>query len=290
MTVIPYAPRLSLVYCPDCGWNLKGTARWLRSRNLRYFVVSLLLVPLALPVFAVFHRLDPILGYMLDLFFIFMLFVPAIIRSRRNQTAAFRLDGLAPRRPLTPQTAWKPEPELAQAPPRSLHGGGTLAPIQGFIALIRLLAGVVLAAMLFSLPPIASFVGGKAAGTLQFGALLVLVATLPPFLGLMAFLAVFTRRQRTIVSNGTPIAGTVTRQETVMRRMREADTWSLSTRFGYAFEDAEGRSYGGRGREEGRAIAEGDALTILILPDDPSSHLAYAGALYRADDRPPSAP
>lgn len=286
MTAIPYAPRLTLVYCPNCGWNLKGTARWLRSRNIRYFVASLLLIPLAIPVFAIFHRLDPILGYMLDLFFIFMLFVPAIIRSRRNQTAAFHLDKVSPKQPLKPETDWKPEPELAAEPPRPVHGSGAVAPIAGFLMGIRLLAGVVLASLLFSLPPIAGFVGGKAAGALQFGALLALVATLPPFLGLMAFLGVYTRRQRLIVSNGLPRAGTVTRQETVMRRLREADTWTLSTRFRYAYEDAAGRSYGGGGREEGQAIAEGDALTLLVLPDDPASHVAYAGALYRAGEIP----
>jgi hypothetical protein len=287
MTTIPYAPRLTLVYCPDCGWNLKGTARWLRSRNLRYFAASLLLIPLAVPVFAYFHRLDPILGYVLDLFFIFLLFVPALIRARRNQTAAFRLDRLAPRQPLRPETDWRPEPELAAAPPRPVHGSGDLGPLVGLMAAIRLLAGMVMAALLFSLPPIAGFVaGGGKGGTLQFVALLVLVATLPPFLGLLTFLGVFTRRQRMIVSNGTPIRGEVSRQETVMRRLRTADHWTLATRLRYTFEDREGRSYAGTGREVGRAIAEGDALTVLILPDDPASHLAYQGALYRAGEPP----
>ncbi|MNK71402.1 hypothetical protein D3C87_908520 [compost metagenome] len=284
MTTISYAPRMTLVYCPECGWNVKGTARLLRNRNLRYFGATFLLIPLALPIFAIFHRLDPILGYLLDVFFILMLFIPALIRSRRNQQVAFQLDRLQPRRPLRPKTDWSPEPELAIPVPRPVHGSGNLAPIALMMALVRLLAGVVMAALLFSLPPIAAFMGGAT----QFVALLVLVATIPPFLGLLAFLVVLTRRQRLIVANGTPIRGDVDRQETFMRRLAEKEAWTLDTRYRYVFEDSQGRSYSGTAREEGRAIAEGDALTVLILPDDPTSHLSYLGSLYRAGEAPAS--
>ncbi len=281
MTTIPYSPRMTLVYCPDCGWNLAGTARLLRSRNLRYFGFTFLAIPLALPIFAYFHRLDPILGYVLDIFFILMLFIPAIIRARRNQTAAFQLDRIKPRKPLRPEKDWSPEAELESPPPRPVHGSGNLAPILLLMGAIRLLAGVVMAALLFSLPPIAAFMGGAT----QFVALLALVATLPPFLGLLAFMVALTRRQRLIVANGLPIRAEVTRQETFMRRLRD-DTWTLSTRYRYAFEDREGRSYAGTGREEGRAIAEGDALTVLVLPDDATTHLAYRSSIYRAGESP----
>lgn len=282
MTTIAYAPRMTLVYCSTCGWNLKGTARILRNRNLRYFAASFLLIPLALPIFALFHRFDPILGFMLDAFFILLLFTPAMIRSRRNQKAAFKLDGIQPRRPLKPMTDWSPEPELSAPPPRPLHGSGNLASILALMGVIRLLAGVVLAALLFSLPPIAAFMGGPT----QFIALLVLVATIPPLLGLLTFLVVYTRRQRLIVAHGMPQRATITRQDTFMRRLREEEGWTLDTRYRYAFEDAQGRSYSGKGREEGRAIAEGDALTALVLPDDPTSHLSYLGSLYRAGEPP----
>lgn len=282
MSTIPYSPRMTLVYCPVCGWNLRGTARLLRNRNLRYFAATFLLIPIALPIFAYFHRLDPILGYMLDACFILMLFIPAMLRSRRNQKAAFQLDQIQPKRPLKPLTAWTPEPELALAPPRPVHGSGNLSAIALLMGAIRLLAGVVMAALLFSLPPIAAFMGGAT----QFIALLTLLATIPPFLGLLAFMVVLTRRQRLIVATGRPVRAEVSRQETFMRRLREADSWTLSTRYRYVFEDAEGRSYAGTGREEGRAIAEGDALTALVLPDDPSSHLAYRASLYRAGEAP----
>jgi hypothetical protein len=282
MTTIPYSPRMTLVYCPDCGWNLQGTARLLRNRNLRYFGATFLLIPLALPIFAIFHRMDPILGYMLDAFLILMLFIPAMIRSRRNQKVAHQLARLQPRRPLRPETQWTPEPELSAAPPRPVHGSGNIASIALMMGAIRLMAGAVMAALLFSLPPIAAFMGGAT----QFVALLVLVATLPPFLGLLAFMVVYTRRQRMIVSLGTPIRAEVSQQETFMKRLREAETWTLDTRYRYVFEDPQGRSYAGTGREEGRAIAEGDALTVLILPDDPSSHLSYRGSLYKAGEAP----
>lgn len=282
MTTISYAPRMTLVYCPECGWNLKGTAQLLRNRNLRYFGASFLLIPLALPIFAIFHRLDPILGYVLDAFFVLMLFIPAMIRSRRNQQVAFALDRVQPRRPLKPKSEWSPEPELATPVPRPVQGSGNLAPILLMMGAIRLLAGVVLAALLFSLPPIAAFMGGAT----QFIALLTLVATIPPFLGLLMFLVIVTRRQRMIVAHGKAIRAEVTRQETFMRRLREQEGWTLTTRYRYAFEDAERRSYGGSAREEGRAIAEGDALTVLVLPDDPTSHLSYLGALYRVGEAP----
>lgn len=282
MTTIPYAPRMTLVYCPDCGWNLRGTARILRNRNLRYFGATFLLIPFALPLFAIFHRIDPILGYMLDAFFILLLFIPAMIRARRNQRVAFQLDRLQPRRPLTPHTAWSPEPELALPVPRPVHGSGNIQAIALIMGAIRLLAGVVMAALLFSLPPIAAFMGGAT----QFIALLTLVATIPPFLGLLTFMVVLTRRQRMIVAHGTPLRAEVARQDTFMRRLNHEEGWTLSTRYRYVFEDSEGRSYAGTGREEGRAIAEGDALTVLVLPDDPTSHLSYLGALYRAGEAP----
>ncbi len=278
MSAVPYSPRMTLVYCPECGWNLKGTARLLRNRNLRYFAASFLLIPLALPIFAIFHRLDPILGYLMDMFFILMLFIPAMIRARRNEQAALRLDRIQPSRPLRPETDWKVEPELALPVPRPVQGSGNIASVALLVGAIRLLAGVVMAALLFSLPPIAAFMGGAT----QFVALLVLVASIPPFLGFLTFLVVYTRRQRTIVAHGTPIRAEVTRQETFMRRLREAEGWTLDTRYRYVFEDSQGRSYAGTGREEGRAIAEGDAVTVLTLPDDPTSNLAYRGALYRA--------
>jgi len=283
MTAIPYAPRMTLVYCPECGWNLKGTARILRQRNLRYFGASFLLIPLALPIFAFFHRIDPILGYLLDVFFILLLFTPAMIRARRNQQAAFQLDRIQPRRTLRPKTDWQPEPELSLPVPRPVHGSGNIASIALMMGAVRLLAGVVMAALLFSLPPIAAFMGG---GSVQFVALLVLVATIPPFLGLLTFMVVYTRRQRMLVAHGQPVRAVVERQETFMRRLREAEGWTLDTRYRYVFEDSQGRSYSGTGREEGRAIAEGDALTVLSLPDDPTSHLSYLGSLYRAGETP----
>lgn len=282
MSTVPYSPRMTLVYCPECGWNLKGTARLLRNRNLRYFGATFLLIPLALPIFAIFHRLDPILGYLLDAFLILMLFIPAMVRARRNQQAAYQLERIQPRRPLRPETDWKPDSELALPLPRPVQGSGNIASIALLMGSIRLLAGVVMAALLFSLPPIAAFMGGAT----QFVALLVLVASIPPFLGLLTFMVVYTRRQRQIVAHGMPIRGEVTRQETFMKRLREEEGWTLDTRYGYAFEDSQGRSYGGTGREEGRAIAEGDAITVLALPDDPSSHLAYRSSLYRAGEPP----
>ena len=39
-------------------------------------VLTFLLIPIALPIFAYFHRIDPLLGYVLDAFFILMLFNP----------------------------------------------------------------------------------------------------------------------------------------------------------------------------------------------------------------------
>ena len=283
MTTIAYAPRMTLVYCPECGWNLKGTARILRMRNMRYFGASFLLIPLALPIFAIFHRFDPILGYLLDVFFILLLFTPAMIRARRNQRVAFQLEGLQPRRTLRPKTDWQPEPELALPVPRPVRGSGNIASIALMTGGIRLLAGVVMAALLFSLPPIAAFMGG---GSVQFVALLALMVTIPPFFGLLTFLVVYTRRQRMIVAHGQPLRAVVECQETFMRKLREEEGWTLDSRYRYVFEDSQGRSYSGTGREEGRAIAEGDALTVLALPDDPSSHLSYLGALYRAGEAP----
>lgn len=282
MTVIPYAPRLTLVYCHACGWNLQGTARELRARNTRYFGASLLLLPLAVPLFAAFHRADPILGYLMDLALIVLLFTPAMIRARRNQKQAFMLDRVQPKRPLSPVTTWSPEPELSAPAPRALHGSGNLTSLSGIMAAIRVLAGVVLSAFMFSLPPVAALMGGAT----QFVALLALIATLPPFLGLIGFLAVVTRRQRMLVTHGQPVKGEVRRQETVMKRLTLDGEWTLSTRYRYAFEDAKGHSYAGSGREEGRAIAEGDALTVLTLPEAPSTHVAYGAALYRAGEPP----
>lgn len=281
MTTIPYSPVMTLVYCPDCGWNLTGTARLLRRLNMRYLGASLFLIPLALPIFALFHRMDPLLGYVLDAFLILLLFTPALIRSSRNQRAAFQIERIQPRRTLRPKTDWQPESELSLPVPRPVKGSGNITPISWLLMAIRLVAGAVMAALLFSLPPIAAFMGG---GPVQFVALLVLMATLPPFLGLLTFLVVYTRRQRMLVAHGQPIRGTVERQETYMRRLRGEEGWTLDTRYRYVFEDAEGRSYFGSGREEGRAIGDGDAVTVLILPGDPATHLAYPAAMYRAGD------
>lgn len=274
-----YTRSKALVWCAACGWNLAGSAKFLRSSNLGEFARAAWLLPLAVPVAFLFHRMDPFLAYGLDLLLVIAVFLPALLRSQGNLNLARTFDALEAKQPFRARGgAWQREPELDAAPPRSVRLRGTTEPVRGLLVLLRLLWAMVFVSGLVALTPLARLVGPK----VQVGALMMLAMAVLPLIGSAIALVMTLLRDRHLVVSGHVCEGAIALQATHLRRVG-AGEWTLSSRYRYRFTDPHGTARDGAAREEGRATVEGAPVTVLDSPRDPRLHASYPAGLYRAE-------
>lgn len=276
LTARPYARTQSLVWCEACGWNLAGAAKFLRSDNQRLFLRVFLLLPFTIPLILAFHTLDPFLAYGLDLLLVVGIFTPALVKSNANVKLARQIEVLKPRRSPPKPEPWALEPELV-APPRPIKLAGRTESIRPQLALIRLLWAIVFIAGLMALTPAAQWVGPR----VQFAALLFLAFAIMPLLGSFGWVLAVLWRDRHLAANGMPCEGRILLQATHLRREAKG-AWTLVSRYRYGFTDPHGTERNGQAREEGRAIVEGAAVTVLDSPRDPRIHTSYPACLYAA--------
>lgn len=278
MRTQPYTREKALVWCAACGWNLTGSAKFLRSSNLGEFGRAAWLLPLAVPVALLFHRLDPFLAYGLDLLLVIGVFAPALIRSQGNLNLARTFEAMAEKRPFSPRAAgWRPEPELAAEPPRPAGLRGTTEPIKGLLILLRVLWSALFVSGLLALTPLARLVGPR----VQVVALVVLALCILPLIGSILVLGLALLRDRHLAASGHVCEGAIALQATHLRRVGSSE-WTLVSRYRYRFTDPHGTPRDGAAREEGRATVEGAAVTVLDSPRDPRLHASYPACLYRA--------
>ncbi|HEY9854874.1 MAG TPA: hypothetical protein V6D05_03990 [Stenomitos sp.] len=275
MTARPYARTQSLVWCEACGWNLAGTAKFLRADNQWLFARLFLLVPFTIPLILLFHTQDPFLAYGLDLLLVVGMFSPALVKSSANVKLARRIEAIQPRRSPPQPESWAPEPELQVAPPRPVRLVGRLESIRTQLGLMRLLWAIVFIAGLMALTPLAHAVGPR----VQFAALLFVAFAILPLVGALIWVLAVLWRDRHLVMDGAPCAGRILLQSTHMRRLPGGE-WTLVSRYRYGFTDPHGTERNGAAREEGRAIREGAPVTILDSPRDPRIHTSYPACLY----------
>lgn len=283
LTARPYTRIQSLVWCEACGWNLAGTAKFLRSDNQRLFLRVFLLLPFTIPLILAFHAQDPFLAYGLDLLLVVGIFTPALVKSQANVKLARRIEALKPRRSSPVPDPWSLEPELAEATPRHVRLAGRTESIRAQLGLMRLLWAVAFLSGVMALTPVSAWVGPR----VQFAALLFLAFAVMPLVGTFAWVLVVLWRDRHLASHGRPCEGRVLFQATHMRRVAGGE-WTLVSRYRYGFTDPHGTERDGAAREEGRAIVAGGPLTVLDSPRDPRLHVSYPACLYVAggpDDR-----
>lgn len=278
MRTQPYTRTKSLVWCAGCGWNLAGSAKFLRSSNLGEFGRAAWLLPLAVPVAFLFHRLDPFVAYGLDLLLVIAVFLPALLRSQGNSNLARTFEALAAKQPFKARGGtWQKEPELEAPIPRAAGLRGTAEPIKGLLILLRLLWAVVFISGLVALTPLARLVGPQ----LQFSALMLLALCVLPLFGTILGVVLALLRDRHLVASGYVCQGEIALQATHLRRVK-AGEWTLVSRYRYRFTDPHGTPRDGAAREEGRATVEGAPLTVLDSPRDPRLHASYPACLYLA--------
>lgn len=275
LLVRPLGRAEALVWCDRCGWNVLGSAKHLRGANLGHFLRTCYLLPFTVPLVLMFHSLDPVLAYGLDLLLVLALFVPALVLSQRGLTMARALEARSfpDRAPRPPEAA---PPELATPTPRPVALRGSAAPLETQLLALRALWLAFLVSGGLGLTPLAHWVGPRA----QVMALMLLAATVPLLLVVGGWLLLVLGRHRELVRTGLPGTGTVLAATTHMRRER-AGQWALVARYRYRFLDPHGTEREGEAREVGRAIAPGMPVPVLMSPRDPRRHLSYLGALYR---------
>lgn len=278
MTARPYSRTQSLVWCGICAWNTAGTGKWLRVQNLSLFTRGLWLLPFAIPLVVLFHTLDPFVAYGLDFLLVIALFVPALMKSQSNVKLAGRFEALKAERPHAYRSEiWEPEPELAVSTPRSVRLSGRSEPVLAQLRLLRVLWAIIFVSGLLALTPASHVVGVR----VQLAALMILALAFVPMLGVIGALLYVVWRHRGLAIHGTPCEGQVRFQMTHMRRL-PAGGWTLVARYWYGFTDPHGTAREGSAREEGRAIVEGQVLTVLDSPRDPRIHASYPACLYAA--------
>lgn len=277
MMARPYSRTQSLVWCEACGWNLAGTAKFLRADNQWLFLRLFLWLPFTIPLVLVFHTLDPFLAYGLDLALVVALFSPALAKSSANVKLARRIEALQPRRSPPQATPWALEPELAAERPRPVRLVGRIESIRSQLGLMRLLWAIVFIAGLMALTPLARVVGPR----VQFAALLFLAFAVLPLVGALVWVIALLWRDRHLAMGGYACEGRILVQSTHMRRLAGGE-WTLVSRYRYGFTDPHGTERNGQAREEGRAILEGAPLTVLDSPRDPRIHTSYPSCLYAA--------
>lgn len=275
-----YTRSKALVWCAGCGWNLAGSAKFLRASNLGEFGRSACLLPLAVPVAYLFHRMDPFLAYGLDLLLVIGVFLPALLRSQGNLNLARTFDAMAAKQPFKPRTAaWQREPELAAEAPRPARLRGTTEPVRGLLLLLRFLWAMVFISGVVALTPVARLVGPK----VQVSALMMLAMAVLPLMGSVVALVLALLRDRHLAVSGHVCEGAIALQATHLRRVGSGE-WTLSSRYRYRFTDPHGTPRDGAAREEGRALVEGAPLTVLDSPRDPRLHASYPACLYRVGE------
>lgn len=277
MAARPYSRSQSLVWCEACGWNLAGSAKFLRSDNQRLFLRVFLLLPFTIPLILAFHAQDPFLAYGLDLLLIVGIFTPALVKSQANVKLARGIEALEPRRKPPAPDAWILEPELGAPGPRPVRLAGRTESIRAQLGLIRLLWAIVFLSGLMALTPVSAWVGPR----VQFAALVFLALAIIPLLGAFLWVLGVLWRDRHLAAHGSPCAGRILLQATTMRRVSGGE-WTLVSRYRYGFTDPHGTERNGSAREEGRAIVEGAFLTVLDSPRDPRLHASYPACLYGA--------
>lgn len=284
MRTQPYTRSKALVWCGACGWNLTGSAKFLRSANAGEFGRSAWLLPMAMPVALLFHRMDPFLAYGLDLLLVLGIFAPAMIRSQGNLNLARTFDALSAKLPFSSKpAAWRPEPELA-ATGRTVRLRGTTEPIKGLLILLRVLWSAFFVSGLVGLTPLSGMVGPR----IQIMALVVLALCALPLLGALVALGLALMRDRHLAMVGRACEGEIALQSTHLRKVGGSE-WTLVSRYRYRFTDPHGTPRDGAAREEGRATVEGAAVTVLDSPRDPRVHASYPACLYRAGQEEASA-
>lgn len=278
MIARPYSRTQSLVWCGTCAWNTSGTAKWLRVQNLSLFTRGLWLLPFAVPLVVLFHTLDPFVAYGLDFLLVIGLFVPALVKSQSNVKLAGRFEALKAERPHAFRAgAWGPEPELGVPISRPVRLSGRNEPVLAQLRLLRLLWAIIFVSGLLALTPASHLVGVR----VQVAALMILALAFVPMLGVIGALLYVVWRHRGLAIHGTPCEGRVRFQMTHMRRLA-AGGWTLVAGYRYGFTDPHGTEREGSAREEGRAIVEGQVLTVLDSPRDPRIHASYPACLYAA--------
>lgn len=277
MTARPYTRSHTLVWCEACGWNLAGTARFLRSDNQRLFGRVFLLLPFTIPLVLAFHTQDPFLAYGLDLLLVVGIFSPALFKSSANVRLARRIEALAPRRSPPEPLPWALEPELSIERPRPVRLAGRMESIRAQLGLMRLLWAIVFIAGLMALTPLARAVGAR----VQFAALFFLALAVIPLIASLGWVLAVLWRDRHLVADGMPCEGRILRQSTHMRRVASGE-WTLVSRYRYGFTDPHGTVRNGHAREEGRAILLEAPVTVLDSPRDPRLHAPYPACLYAA--------
>ena len=265
----------ALVWCETCGWNLAGTGKYLRSRNLWLFVNTLWWLPLVIPIALFIHSRAPHLGYGLDTLLIMGFFAPAFIRSQANIAMARRVESFKPAGRAVEHVGWNLEPALRQASPRPVQLRGSTAPIRGLLHILRALWAILFVAGLFALTPLAQVAGPR----VQYAAILLMAFAVPPLFASLVALIGVVWRQRHLIVKGYPCEGRIVFHMTHLRRLAKGE-WILSCRYRYHFTDPHGTEREGMDREEGRAIIVGSPVTILDSPKDPRWHGSYPANLY----------
>lgn len=265
----------ALVWCEACGWNLAGSGKYLRARNLPSFLKTLWFLPLIIPFALYFHHLKLALAYGLDFLLVLLIFAPAFVRSQANLALARKIESFQPVGRNVGQEGWTLEPPLAQAGPRPVQLRGSTVPLKGLFLTLRALWALVFISGILALTPVSHVIGPRA----QFAALMGLGFAIAPMFGTLIALFVVMMRDRHLAMDGRPCEGQVLFQMTHLRRLAKGE-WTLACKYRYRFTDPHGTVREGKGLEEGRAIAVGSKLTILDSPRDPRLHGSYLAGLY----------
>lgn len=275
LVAYPCSRQEALAWCEACGWNLAGSGKVLRTKNLSLFLRTFLFLPVLAPLALIFHAHEPVLAYGLDLMLVLALFMPALIRSQANLALARKIEGFQPVGRTVAHAGWSLESPLAQPTPRPTQLRGTTIPVKGLLKTLRALWTVVFISGLLALTPAAHVIGPRA----QFGALMLLGFAIAPIFGTLIALFVVMLRDRHLAKAGRPCEGRIIFQMTHLRRLGRGE-WTLASRYRYRFSDPHGTEREGHGQEEGRAIVMGSKLTILDSPRDPRVHGSYLAGLY----------
>lgn len=265
----------ALVWCETCGWNLAGSGKYLRGRNLHHFLKTLWFLPLLIPFALFLHHREPTMAYGLDLLLILLMFAPAFVRSQANLALARKIESFQPAGRTVGQAGWTQEPSLAQDSQRPVQLRGTTAPIKGLLTTFRALWAFVFICGLMGFTPLAQIVGPR----IQFAAFMGLSLAIAPVFGTLLALFAVMRRDRHLAGDGKPCEGRILFQMTHLKRLAKGE-WTLVCRYRYRFTDPHGTVREGKGLEEGRAITVGSPLTILDSPRDPRLHGSYLACLY----------